>query len=442
MAELLTLLAFCAVIAVCFVCGVSLTLSLLLGLFLFSAYVLYRRFSLRQLWAMIWGGMKTVGSVVPVFCLIGVLTALWRSCGTIVTVISMVSGLIRPEVVVPVSFLLCCLVSVLTGTSFGTAATMGVICITMGRAMGVSPALLAGAILSGSYFGDRCSPVSSSALLVCELTHTNIYDNIRRMVKTALFPFLLCCALYALLGERAGAGEGAMDIGALFSRELVIHPAALIPAALILLFALLRLDVKLAMSASIVSAALVSFFLQRQRPGELLRIVVLGFAARDVEVGLMLNGGGLLSMADVIAVLLIAAAFGGIFKHTQLLSAIRRPLGRIAEGGGPFAAVFCAALSSSLIACDQVLTIIMTHQLCGDLEPEPGELAVDIEDTAAVISPLMPWAIGSRVPLAALRAPRSAIPFALFLYLLPLCRLAYTLLKKRRTRGPSRPALS
>lgn len=92
-----------------------------------------------------------------------------------------------------VSFLLCCLISFLTGTSFGSVATMGVICMTMAKSMGISTILEGGAILAGIYFGDRCSPVSTSALLVSELTGTDLFDNLKQMAKSAWISFGITC---------------------------------------------------------------------------------------------------------------------------------------------------------------------------------------------------------------------------------------------------------
>ena len=112
----------------------------------------------------------------------------------------------NPSVMILMAFLLNALVSVLTGTAFGTAATMGVICMTMAKAMGCNEILAGGAILSGVFFGDRCSPVSTSALLVSELTHTNIFDNIRLMVRTAIVPLILTCAFYGVCGIRISGG--------------------------------------------------------------------------------------------------------------------------------------------------------------------------------------------------------------------------------------------
>ena len=112
------------------------------------------------------GGVKTVSGILLTFLVIGVLTAFWRASGTIPVIVCYASGLIRPSVFLLMSFLLNCGISFLTGTSFGTAATMGVICASMGSAMHISPVLTGGAVLSGAFFGDRCSPLSTSALLV------------------------------------------------------------------------------------------------------------------------------------------------------------------------------------------------------------------------------------------------------------------------------------
>ena len=129
----------------------------------------------------------------------------------------------------------------LTGTSFGTSATIGVICMSMGISAGTSPLLLGGAILSGAFFGDRCSPFSTSALLVSELTKTSIFDNIKNMLRSAWLPFLITCMLYGVLGFQFHSQAAQTDLTALFSREVTLHPAALLPAAVILILALIRI---------------------------------------------------------------------------------------------------------------------------------------------------------------------------------------------------------
>ena len=133
------------------------------------------------------------------------MTALWRASGTIPFIVSKASTLIRPSVFLLMTFLLNSGLSVLTGTSFGTSATMGVICASMGSTMGVSPILTGGAVLSGAFFGDRCSPVSTSALLVAGITGTDIYKNIRGMIRTSLIPFIAACVIYFAIGVSVSA---------------------------------------------------------------------------------------------------------------------------------------------------------------------------------------------------------------------------------------------
>ena len=203
---------FCLALLVCIVLGTNILYALLAGLVIFTLYGKKQGFSWKKLGKMICSGVKTSASVLLVFPLIGILTAFWRACGTLPFIICCAVDLIRPEILLLMTFLLNCGVSMLTGTAFGTAATMGTICVSVGISMGMDPVLLGGAMLSGVYFGDRCSPVSTSALLVSELTETNIYDNIKRMLKTALVPFLLSCGVYAALGM-VKSGSGAAGCG-------------------------------------------------------------------------------------------------------------------------------------------------------------------------------------------------------------------------------------
>lgn len=172
----------------------------------------------------------------------------------------------EPRLFLVCSFLLNCLVSFLTGTAFGSAATMGAVCMTMAAALGADPLMTGGAILSGVYFGDRCSPVSTSALLVADLTGTDLFGNIRQMLRTSLVPFALAAGLYLLFGLSSPAAGQAADIAPLFALEFRLGPLPLIPAALILVLSALRVRVKAAMLASIAAAAVLCLAYQGARP--------------------------------------------------------------------------------------------------------------------------------------------------------------------------------
>ena len=421
--EWLVLGLFCGGLILCLLLDWSILYALLVGLLLFLLYGRRKGFGWKALLGMALAGVKTVKNILITFLLIGVLTALWRAAGTIPVIVCYAAKLIRPGVFLLMTFLLNAAVSVLTGTSFGTAATMGVICATMGGVMGVPVVLTGGAVLSGVFFGDRCSPVSTSALLVAELTKTSIFDNIRRMVRTALVPFLVSCAVYALLGRLAPHGEGTLDLEALFSREFDLSLWAAIPAAVILVLSLLRVNVKLAMGASILSAVPLCLWLQGCSPLSLLRVALVGFAAADAQVAAMLDGGGVVSMLRVGAIVCLSSSYSVLFQKTGLLDQVKGAIGRLAHRTSPFFATLVTSALAGMVACNQSLTILLVHQLCRELRDDPSDTAIDLEDTAVVVAPLVPWSIAGAVPLSAVGAPGISVLLACYLYLLPIWRL-------------------
>ncbi len=435
--ELLVLILFCAMLLLCIACGVSILLALAAGLALFLLYGKHKGYSWRELALMALEGVKTVKNILLTFFLIGILTALWRAAGTIPTIVSCASALIRPSVFLLMTFLLNCGVSVLTGTSFGTAATMGAICAAMAAAMGMDLRLAGGAILSGVFFGDRCSPVSTSALLVAQLTGTDIFDNIKRMLRSALVPFILSCAVYAILGLSSVQAGETPDLSALFSREFTLHWLTLVPAMVILVLSVLRVNVKTAMTASIAASIPFCLFLQHMDPLELLNAAFFGYRSSDAQVGAMMNGGGIISMLKVAGIVCLSSSYSGIFQKTGLLDGLKHTIENLSEKSSPFAATLITSAASAVIACNQTLAIITTDQLCRDLYKDATGFANDLEDTAVVVAPLVPWSIAGSVPLASAGTPLSSILFACYLYLLPLWRLTCSLLRR-----PSRVRIS
>lgn len=432
MAELVTISLFIAGLLICIVSGANILYALLFGMVCFVSYALYKKYSLKEIAKMMKEGLASYKNILIIFMCIGMLTAVWRCAGTIPYIIYNAVGFINPKYMALSAFVLCGLMSVLTGTSFGTAGTMGVICMMISNSLGVNPALAGGAILAGAFFGDRCSPMSTSAMLVCALTDTDIYKNIANMIRTSLIPLGLSLLFYLLAGANSGGSADVRSTVALFAENFDLSIIAALPAALVIVLLIMRVNVRWAMLSSVALACVVSVWIQGADVAEVGRMLVFGYSVEDAELGALINGGGILSMVRVSLIITISATYSGIFKHTGILSGIKSLVKKWAEVLTPFGATAVVSVFMGMISCNQTLATTLTHQTTEDLIPDKYEMAQTLENTAIVISPLIPWSIAGAVPLQTVGAPNSAYFAAVYLYLLPICCWIGAIIKKRR----------
>ena len=429
--ETAVLIVFAVTLIGSIMAGIPILAALAIGYLIFFAYSLNCGYSAKDIFAMSWKGIKTAKNILLTFLFIGMLTALWRAAGTIPAIVSYCAGLMNPAVMILMAFLLNCLVSVLTGTAFGTAATMGVICMTMAKAVGCNEILAGGAILSGVFFGDRCSPVSTSALLVAELTHTNIFDNIRLMVKTTILPLILTCVFYGVCGiVFPAAGSGNLSLAESFSSVFRLGLIPILPAVVIMVLSLFRVQVHKAMLASIVTALGVCLFWQHTDPSLIVGILVGGYKSPDPAISSMIDGGGIMSMVRVALIITISSSYSGIFEETGLLNGLKSKMGTVSRKITPFGTILMTSVAAGMVACNQTLATMLVDQICKELEPDPQKFAIDMENSVIVVAPLVPWSIAGAVPLASVSAPLTSIVAAVFLYLLPLWHFGVRLRKK------------
>ncbi|MEA4895024.1 MAG: Na+/H+ antiporter NhaC family protein [Oscillospiraceae bacterium] len=419
MLETLILGLFIAGLVGCVGFSLSIFYALFFGLALFLAYGLIKKHRFSEMLKMTFAGMKTVLSVTVVFIMIGGLTAIWRAAGTIPYIIFYASRVILPQTFILATFILCCCISMLMGTSFGTAATMGVICMMMGKSMGVSPVWTGGAVLAGAFFGDRNSPMSTSALLVSQLTGTDIFSNVRLMIRSSLVPLVATCIIYLAAGFLMDTGGGSTDAVSLFEEHFNLIWVTVIPAALIIVLSAFKVNVKITVVVSVVCGSIICVAVQKMGFFPMLKIILMGYYAPDEKLAAMLDGGGIVSMLKPAAIVLLSSSYSGIFEGTGLLSGIKKYIHLLAEKMNPFGAYILTSVFTAMISCNQTLAIMLTHQLCGDTVRTKDETALALENSAVIISPLIPWCIAGSVPLAAIGGPTASILSACYLYLLP-----------------------
>lgn len=416
---------FLAGVVACLVLGRSLIWALLLGLALFSLLGLKKGFTPRQLAAMAWRQGRDSLIVVPVFLLIGMVTALWRASGTISFFLYYGLEGLRPASFLLVAFLLSAVLSFALGTCYGVTGTAGVVLITLARSGGVDLAVTAGAILSGAYFGDRCSPMSSCATLVAACTGTELYKNVREMLKTALLPTLLTVLAFGVLSRLYPIQRMDSVVLSALRENFDLHWTVLLPAVLMLVLPLAKVPVKWAMAASAATAFVLTVALQGLPVPEALRTAILGYAPRQAELAGILSGGGLVSMVTSGAVVFITSLYAGILEGIDALAPAKDWVERLSRRVGLFPAAVLVSTAVVSVFCNQAVMVMIDAQLLADSYEARGasrtELAMDIANSGVTIAGLVPWSIAITVPLSMLDVGTEAIPRCVLLYMIPLC---------------------
>ena len=441
MLEFCILLLFSVSLIICVILHYSILYALIFGYILFFAFGLIKGETWKKMFRYSFHGILTVKNILIIFILIGSITAIWRACGTIAFIVYYASMFAAPQIMVLICFLLCCFVSFLMGTAFGSAATIGIICMTLANSMNIPAVYAGGAILSGIFFGDRCSPMSSGAHLISELTDTDIFNNIKTMVRTAFIPFIVTAVLYGIIGiiinfsaENSVLSNSGMGNGMTFHIFADYYNLSLfttIPAVIIIFFSLLKIDVKITMTISCLAGLVCAIFFQHIHTSELVKIIFLGFHPQDTKLAKLMSGGGIISMIRASIIICISSCYSGMFKGTHFFEGMQRIMRRLSNRITAFGSVLTASVFASAIACNQTLAIMLTHQVCDDLIEDKNTFASYLEDTAVVVAPLMPWSIAVSIPLASIGAPATALLSAFFLYLIPLWDLLVNIVRHR-----------
>ena len=431
MGSVITISLFSLSLIVCLLLKISIVYALIIGYLIFISYGLIKGYNLKVLVKKSFEGMLTVKNILLVFILIGMITALWRASGTIAFIVYMGSKLISPSILILITFLLCAMLSLLIGTSLGTAATIGIICFSIRKTMGINPYYIGGAVLSGIYFGDRCSPMSTSALLISELTKTNLYTNIKMMIKTSIIPFIVTCVFYLFLGFKSTISPVSVDVTEIFKRNYNLNIVVIIPAILIIVLSLLKINVKKTMLISIVVSFIIAMFIQKESVVSLIKYCIFGYNNSNQELNLMMKGGGILSMINVGLIVGISSSYSGIFKETKMLVPLKEYLKGFSEKTSNYFVIFLSSIISGAIACNQSLGIILTNELSEELV-DKQERAIILENTVVLLAGLIPWNTAMVVPLRTLDVGIMSGLFAFYLYFLPLWNLFAGIIKEKK----------
>lgn len=423
--------------------GISILYPLIAGLVLFIAVCKRRGFELLELLKMAAYGGKKSSIVIGIFLMIGGIISIWMSCGAIPSIVYYGILNIDPDYFILYAFLLSCVVSFMLGTSFGTAGTIGIVLSIMAKSGNVDITVTTGAVIAGAYFGDRCSFMSSSANLVATITGSDLFSNIKSMFSTSAVPFFISAAVYFFISKSNPLSFSETDLPILVSSTFEVGFISMLPAILILVFAIFRINVKISMLLSLVCGILVSVAVQDYSIFETMRFLVWGFELDPSSpLNSIIKGGGIISMAKVSVMVYISSCYSGLFEGTGILMETQKLIESISQKHGRFFSVLATSIIASCLGFTQALAIILTQQLVQKLynDNESKEIALDIENTAVVISPLIPWNIAGGAIAQTLGGSFSYPIYSVYLYILPLYNLLVSSYREKKSKTSSQSA--
>ena len=414
---------FISVMMTCALTGISLVLPLIAGFFCYSAVALKMGFGVKAVAKMAGKGFQESMLVVITLLLIGMISAAWSVSGTIAMFVHYGIALITPNMFLLIAFLLCCVFAYAMGSCFGVAGTIGIILVTIAKAGDVSIVMTAGAVLSGGYFGDRFSPVSSSANLTAFITNTEVYENMKKMARTMIVPMMITIGLYAVLSVRNPLGSVDPEIDRLMVENFRFTPLLLVPVLVMIVLPLFKVKVRVVAIISTVIAVILAVTVQGAQIPDLLRALVLGYSPESEALAAIFAGGGVVSMAKVSAMIAISCAYSEIIKQTHMF----RDVVRLAAAGcEKFGRAEMTLLTGTLFSgmfCSQSVAILMNGMILKSAYRRKGgmeEMAIDIENTTVLSATWAPWSSACMAAFSVLGTGSAALAFSFFVYVLPI----------------------
>jgi len=403
-------------------------------------------------WDDIEGGVMHVIRVglpsIAILMTVGMIVGVWIASGTVPVLIFYGLKVLNPEIFLAAGMLLCAVVSVSLGTSWGTTGTVGLALMGIGSGFDIPMYWTAGAVVSGAFFGDKISPLSDTTNLAPAVTGVNLFDHIRNMLPTTVPAMLIALAIYWFVGFNL-IGSNQVDFSKIeaitggLENNFNLSLLLLLPPLLVILLALKRMPALPSLFAGVLSGALLAIFVQDASLHEVFNFMQSGYKIDTgvTEIDGLLNRGGVQSMTWVITLVIIALGFGGALERTHCLDTIIEVmLRRISSFFGLQAAATGTAIATNLVAGDPYLSIALPGRMFSATYVKQGysklNLSRAVEEGGTLISPLVPWNAGGAFVITALGLGISDgnvenllyIPLAFACWLSPLIGLCYAAL--------------
>ncbi|MCP5073733.1 MAG: Na+/H+ antiporter NhaC [Rhodobacteraceae bacterium] len=417
--------------------GLDPQIPMLLGVVVATIVALRCGFS----WQNIQNGMvRGITNALPamiILLIVGILIGVWILAGVVPTLIYYGLTVMSPAIFLPATLIICAVTSLATGTSWGTSGTIGVALMGVGAGLGFPLPLVAGAVLSGAYFGDKMSPLSDTTNLAPAMAGTDLFTHIKHMSYTTGVSITLTLIIEIVIGlQYAGAGADLARIDTILSvldANFVINPVMILPPLVVLFVSYRKMPAIPGITLGVIAGAICAFGLQGADYGSLASVAAGGYASEtgNADVDSLLSRGGLDSMMFTISLIIVAMMFGGVMERTNQLKVIAAKILSMARSTGSLIiSTVLTGIGANLILCDQYMAIVMGARTYAEEYRErglaPENLSRAVEDSATVTANLVPWNSGGAYQAATLGVATIAYaPFAFFCWLSPIVTIIF-----------------
>ncbi|MDG2316499.1 MAG: Na+/H+ antiporter NhaC [Gammaproteobacteria bacterium] len=412
--------------------GISLHSLLLVALIWIGGQAMLLGFCFQEIKsAMISGIEKGLGAFF-IFFLIGLLIAALIEGGTIGGLVYYGVDLLHPAIFLPAGLVLCSLMSIATGTAWGTIGTIGVVLVGLGEALGIPLPLVAGMVVSGASFGDKMSPVSDTTNLAAMSADTDLYSHIKSMMYTTVPTYIICLIMFTFVGlsysDQTLALQELLELKQYLDLQFSINLLTLLPLIVLIVLSIKRVPAEASMLASVATACVLAVAMQDRTVTEVLNSLHTGyFGDTGLErLDIILNRGGIVSMMWTMSLALLALSLGGILDRAGfvriLLSGLLR---RIKRSASLMTTTIGAGIFANMSMGEAYLSIIFGGQIFKDSYEqdnlEKHMLSRCLEEGATLSTSLIPWTTSGAFIIGVLGiSPLEYAPWTFFNYINPL----------------------
>jgi NhaC family Na+:H+ antiporter len=381
---------------------------LLLGGLVAAVVGFYNKVTFSTMIAEVWENWKSVFVPIMILFLVGALAGTWLVSGIIPAMVYYGLQVLSPEIFLPASVIIAAIISIATGSSWTTSATVGIALVGIGSALGIPTGMIAGAVISGAYFGDKMSPLSDTTNLAPAMAGTDLFTHIKYMAYTTVPTIIVTLIVFAILSGTIDT-TGSADISNLLAsidNTFYITPWLFLVPGIVIAMILMKTKPLIALGTGVVLAAIFAFIFQGDVLGNLsdskfqsvLNAILTdtNIETDDEKLSELFSSGGIVGMLWTILLIICAMVFGGIMDAIGALAKITKSLLAVASSVfGLFASTVISCLGLNAIASDQYLAIVipgkMFKKAFEDKGLAPENLSRTLEDSGTVTSVLIPW---------------------------------------------------